>query len=316
MSHSSTSNPFVNENINQLTGEITPNDDPVIQASISVHKEIYYARTHADLVENLDVSPEAIFLLTYLCKQSENWVVPQSKLKLRMRCGRTKLERLFSELRKAGYVKYEKIRAKDGTITGTRRLFSRTPEYLSEQLTTKTPISGVMDPHRGSSFLGSRQLEPITNIKTTSTNIKTKIYVEPARPSTINNDDILTVFKHWQHKWHHPGARLDDKRKAFITRALKLYNVEQCCKAIDGSTLTPHNQGDNDTGAIYDAVGIIFKSADNIERFIRNAAKPPVMKPKRGNFSKERASVNAKGFKKGKAAHDRLLGLTGGLLDE
>lgn len=146
----------------------------------------------------------------------------------------------------------------------------------------------------------------ITKKTTEITTKKEHIYVEQARP--VTNEMILAVFRYWQKVMNHPGARLDDKRKAFIARALKLYPIETCLIAIDGCAKTPHNIGDNDTGAIYDAISIIFKGADNIDRFVRNAAKPPVRRPKSANWAKEKAAVNAKGFKRAGEGWNRLVG--------
>ena len=88
-------------------------------------------------------------------------------------------------------------------------------------------------------------------------------------------DPVLEVFQFWQKIFNHPGAALDDNRKKFIALALKLYSAEDCKKAIIGCSVTPHNIGDNDRGQKYDGIHIVFKDADQIDRFIFNANEPP-----------------------------------------
>lgn len=87
---------------------------------------------------------------------------------------------------------------------------------------------------------------------------------------------IAEVFEHWQTTLQHPNAKLDKKRKACIRQALALgFSVEQLQSAIVGCSLTPHNLGHNERGERYDGLHVIFKNADNIERFIRNCHNPP-----------------------------------------
>ncbi len=53
------------------------------------------------------------------------------------------------------------------------------------------------------------------------------------------------------------------------------YSVDDCCQAITGCSMTDHNMGKNDKGERYDGFHIIFKSADQIDRFMQNAISPP-----------------------------------------
>lgn len=75
---------------------------------------------------------------------------------------------------------------------------------------------------------------------------------------------------------HHPNAKLDDKRKSIIRKALKMgYSVDDLQKAISGCAATPHNMGDNPQGQRYDGLHVILRDADQIDRFIANHHKPP-----------------------------------------
>jgi hypothetical protein len=86
------------------------------------------------------------------------------------------------------------------------------------------------------------------------------------------------VFKFWQITLSHEKAILDDKRKKFISSALKNFSVDDLKMAIVGCSLTPHNMGQNEAGEIYDKISVIFKDAEQIERFIKNSKNPPVKK--------------------------------------
>lgn len=88
-------------------------------------------------------------------------------------------------------------------------------------------------------------------------------------------DPVAQVFQYWQETFKHPKAALDKKRGKFIRDALKLYSIYDCTMAIQGCSLTPHNIGDNDRGQRYDGIHIVFKDADQIDRFIANAKNPP-----------------------------------------
>ena len=75
---------------------------------------------------------------------------------------------------------------------------------------------------------------------------------------------------------NHPKAVLDKQRRRFIRLALdKGYSVSDLCHAITGCSLTPHNRGHNDRGERYDGLHLILRSADQIDRFIRNSQQPP-----------------------------------------
>lgn len=89
-------------------------------------------------------------------------------------------------------------------------------------------------------------------------------------------DPVMSVFEHWQKIMDHPKAVLDKQRRRIIRLALdRGYSVEDLCLAITGCGLTPHNCGHNDRGERYDGLHLILRSADQIDRFIRNAQHPP-----------------------------------------
>lgn len=104
-------------------------------------------------------------------------------------------------------------------------------------------------------------------------NIVAKSRQKNAKPPDA---DIVEVFSYWKQTMNHPQAMLDAKRHKRIRQALASgYSPAQLCEAILGCSYTPHNMGDNEQGQRYDSVHVIFRDADQIDRFIRNAHSPP-----------------------------------------
>lgn len=110
-----------------------------------------------------------------------------------------------------------------------------------------------------------------------------KNIVAPTRQKIAKPPDaeVIDVFRCWQRTLGHPQAQLDAKRRKMIRRALASgYNVTQLFEAIKGCSKTPHNIGENEQGQRYDGLHIIFRDADQIDRFIRNANSPPQRRTK------------------------------------
>jgi hypothetical protein len=93
----------------------------------------------------------------------------------------------------------------------------------------------------------------------------------PFEPEPPKASPVAEVFEHWKRVMNHPKAELDDDRRRRITNALKRYSLDDCKRAIDGCKATPHNMGENDRRTVYDAISVIFKNSDNVDRFIATA---------------------------------------------
>jgi hypothetical protein len=93
------------------------------------------------------------------------------------------------------------------------------------------------------------------------------------RVSFKASQDELEIFAHWQSVMKHPRARPDKKRLGKLRQALALgYTVDELKTAITGCSNTPFYMGQNDRGQSYDAIDLIFRDADHIDRFIANAS--------------------------------------------
>lgn len=105
----------------------------------------------------------------------------------------------------------------------------------------------------------------------------------PGKPGKLNNFNTGLIFDFWKETLNHPRAKFDDKRRMVILKAFKMgFAEDQLKSAITGISLTPHNMGQNDNGQKYDGLHIIFKDANQIERFISNSNNPPTGKPGAG----------------------------------
>jgi hypothetical protein len=88
----------------------------------------------------------------------------------------------------------------------------------------------------------------------------------PAPPT----DDIKAVFAHWQNQHAKPASKLDAKRTSRIRTALKTFDVEQLCLAIDGALKDSWLMGKDEksAGKKYNGIETILRDAGQIERLI------------------------------------------------
>jgi hypothetical protein len=95
--------------------------------------------------------------------------------------------------------------------------------------------------------------------------------------SPKNDDPVSEIFAYWQKRMDSPRSALDDKRRKIIKAALKNYSPADLCRAIRGCSLTPHNMGTSaeGNGQKYNGIALIFRSSDQIDRFIANDITPP-----------------------------------------
>jgi len=125
-----------------------------------------------------------------------------------------------------------------------------------------------------------------------------------AQIGTVNE-----IFDYWKEIMKHPNAKLDDKRRRSIQKALKDYPAEKIKEAILGCSRTPFNMGDNDRGTIYDDITLILRDSKHVEEFIRHCHAIPKGKKKnaedarRDAFFENRERLKEKYGPNGKFAH-------------
>lgn len=95
------------------------------------------------------------------------------------------------------------------------------------------------------------------------------------KPLSASPPAVVSVFDHWRSVMGHPQAKLDAKREKAIKSALKIgYDAATLCLAIDGCKRSPFHAGQNDRAMVYDDLGLILRSADHIDKFVRLAQQP------------------------------------------
>jgi hypothetical protein len=84
-------------------------------------------------------------------------------------------------------------------------------------------------------------------------------------------DDVVNkVFEHWKTIMGHSRARLDMARARVIKARLKDgYTLEDLCLAIDGCGASSFHMGENDRNTTYDAITLILRDADHVDRFMQ-----------------------------------------------
>lgn len=92
-------------------------------------------------------------------------------------------------------------------------------------------------------------------------------------------DVAREVFEYWRTVHNHPRAKLDAKRRKLVARRLaEGYTPADLMAAIDGCKLSPHHQGTNDRGTVYDDFGLILRDAAHVDQFIGYTTRQPAPK--------------------------------------
>ena len=99
---------------------------------------------------------------------------------------------------------------------------------------------------------------------------------QPLLDFLVTQDVTFRIFDHWRILHEHPQAKLSDKRKHIIAKALNMgYSEDDLIKSITGCKVTPFNMGDNEQGRKYDSIELILRDAEHIETFMEHAENPP-----------------------------------------
>lgn len=86
------------------------------------------------------------------------------------------------------------------------------------------------------------------------------------------SDEVRAVFSFWVDTLRDKSRNrvfLSDKRRGKIERAVKLYGVQNCLKAIQGCSYSDFHLGRNQTGTKYDDIELILRDEQHIDRFLQ-----------------------------------------------
>jgi hypothetical protein len=145
-----------------------------------------------------------------------------------------------------------------------REWFKAEPELL-EHISALIPSSVAN---------GSNYAATTMNYNNTDTDTDTEEDTEKRKDAALPPVDpkkemIETVFTFWQVTLGHTKAHLTvERRKKISERLVAGYSVEDIQTAILGCKASPHHQGQNDQGKIYDDLELICRSDTQLEKFI------------------------------------------------
>jgi hypothetical protein len=92
---------------------------------------------------------------------------------------------------------------------------------------------------------------------------------DKARQAYANREDVERLFAYWQERCNHPNSKLDGERFDRLRWGLEHYGMAACELAIDGAGLAPFVKD----GKKFDAISLIFRSADKFEDFANRGAR-------------------------------------------
>lgn len=94
--------------------------------------------------------------------------------------------------------------------------------------------------------------------------------------SNSNSEARKRVFDEWVTVTGRTDRTvLDAKRRKLIDKALDAYPVQDVLDAVKGWRHSPHHCGQNDTGTVYNDLGLLLRDPGNIERFRDLERRPP-----------------------------------------
>lgn len=105
-----------------------------------------------------------------------------------------------------------------------------------------------------------------------------KVPTEPVTQSVTAPQEpgaVEKVFSHWQQVHRKPKARLDDKRREIIRKALKHYSEADLCQSISGYLNSPHHMGQNQNGTVYDSIELFLRDSKHVDDGLKFYAEPP-----------------------------------------
>lgn len=94
---------------------------------------------------------------------------------------------------------------------------------------------------------------------------------QTVKSSTVAESAVQEIYDYWclvMRPNRKNPARLDVKGRDRVAAAIKDFGMETCRRAIDGCAVSDFHMGRNKRGRRYDSLDLIFRSHDNVERFL------------------------------------------------
>jgi uncharacterized phage protein (TIGR02220 family) len=225
------------------------------------------------LIEDASLGWDAMGLLVYLLSKPDHWKIMPETLANKRNAGKGKIYSLLKQLREAGYVTFRKYASghTDWLVFDTKQDWAEgatnAPPLADEDPMHDPEITDLKDPNQ--SFRDDKEVNTETTVRTERAT-KTEHKKTPPSPSRKTDaNDVVAVFDYWREKTGHTNARLCDKRRRLIAARLREgYSVDDLRQAVDGNQASAFHQGQNEHGRVFDAIELIFRSAEKVDGFI------------------------------------------------
>lgn len=150
-----------------------------------------------------------------------------------------------------------------------------TPPEINREVTVKSPLEHGGNPS-DSLIPDSPNHDSLIPDSLTHESVPSEP-VALERATDRQPDPVHAVFAHWQEAHRKPRAKLDEKRRALIRKALKHYSEADLCQAISGYLNSPHHMGTDPkgNGTAYDSIELFLRDSQHIDAGLRFYAEPP-----------------------------------------
>jgi hypothetical protein len=158
---------------------------------------------------------------------------------------------------------YRELRT-EKQIKDAQRIATKRAGYISPGTATRATCRGVAaDPDPNTEI---REVTPSSR-SASETPVDTVFDADEHRPPS---NDVHRVFGYWRVRLDHPRSKLDARRARLIRARLTEFSADALCQAIDGCAQSDFHMGRHPKtlGQRHDGIGLIFRSAENVERFI------------------------------------------------
>lgn len=211
-------------------------------------------------------------LREFFALESDGWHQKRCDEEINAASTQAQTNRRIAEEREAR--RRERIEHESSTKASDESSTNRPPDTSGEREPIQTPDSRL---HKPDSKTPEEEL--------TSPSVDLLTVVEPKR-STANgskpgradkppSEPVALVFEHWRTVHGHPQAKLDDRRRKLIAKALDIYSDADVCQSISGYKNSPHHMGQNDRATVYDDIELMLRDAKHIDAGLKFYAEPP-----------------------------------------
>lgn len=254
------------------------------------------------IAEDERMSWQARGMLIFLLSKPDNWevsvkhLINQTKNAVGRHASRDAVRVILKELETIGYLQVDQARQSTGRFEGIAYIVHESPvpgKLCDAVPETGNPAADDDSPETDFPAPVAPALEKPAPEKShlISTDKTTRNQEEhqdscPPIDGPVSADDysklakpiqarmVETVFTHWQTTMKSPRARLDEKRKKILHKALGEYGLQDVLNAITGCSRSNYHMGRNDDGTPkpgatkYNDVELIFREASKTERFL------------------------------------------------